>query len=69
MATSLEKTGKTVLRWGLTNAVIYDIANIKAILFTKTRGKKPKKEIAATKFVFGEQEVKFNDKATRWLGV
>ena len=36
---------------------------------SRARGKKAKEEVAATKLVFGEQEVKFNDIATRWLGV
>ena len=69
LATSLGKTGETVLRWGLSNAVTYDIAKTEAILFSRARDKKAKEEIAATKLVFGEQEVKFNDIATRWLGV
>ncbi len=65
----MEKTGETVLRWGLSNAVTYDIAKTEAILFSKARGKKTKGEVANSKLVFGEQEVKFNDKATRLLGV
>lgn len=69
VATRLEKIGETVLRWGLFNAVTYNIAKTEAILFSKAHSKKAKKKIAATKLVFGEQKVKFNDKATRWLGV
>lgn len=62
------KTGEAVLKWGLSNAVTYDIKT-EAILFSKARSKRVKKEIAAIRLVFGEQGAKFNDKATRWLGV
>ena len=65
----LEKTGEAVLRWGLSNAVIYNIAKTEAILFSRAGNKKAKEEMAATRLRFGEQEIKFNNKATRWLGV
>lgn len=61
VAISLKKIGKTVLRWGLSNAVTYYVAKTQAILFSKTRGKKPKEEVADAKLVFGEQKIKFND--------
>lgn len=54
VATNLEKTGKVVLRWGLANAVTFDIAKTQAILFTKARNKKAKEVIKNTKLVFGE---------------
>lgn len=69
VANCLEKTGEAVLRWGLSNAVTYDIAKTEAILFSRARNKKAKEEMAATRLRFGEQEIKFNNKATRWLGV
>lgn len=58
--TSLVKTGEAVLKWGLSNAVTYDIAKTEAMLFSKARGKRVKKDIAAIRLVFGEQELKFN---------
>lgn len=64
----MEKQEKQFLKWGLSNAVTYDIKT-EAILFSKARSKRVKKEIAAIRLVFGEQGAKFNDKATRWLGV
>lgn len=69
VATSLEKTGEAVLRWGLSNAVTYDIGKTEAILFSKARNRKTAEEITSSRLVFGGQEVKFNDKATRWLGI
>lgn len=69
VASSLEKTGETVLRWGLSNAVTYDIAKTEVILFLQTRSKRFKDEISAIRLTFGEQEVRFNNKATRWLGI
>ena len=32
----LEKMGKTVIRWGLSNAVTYDIAKTEAIFFSQS---------------------------------
>lgn len=34
IATNLEKIGEVILRWGITNAVIYDIAKTKAVFFS-----------------------------------
>ena len=47
VVTSLEKTAENVLRWGLFNAVTYDMAKTEAISFSKACNKKVKKEIAA----------------------
>lgn len=69
VAISLEKIGETILRWGLDNVVLYDMAKTGAILFIKAQSKKAKKEISDTRLVFGGQEVKFNDQTIRWLGV
>lgn len=65
----MEKTGETVLSWGLSNAVTYDIAKTEAILFSQTRSKRIKDEISAIRLIIGEQDVRFNNRATRWLGV
>ncbi len=65
----MEKTGETVLRWGFSNAVTYDIAKTEVILFSQTRSKRVKDEISAIRLMLEEQEVTFNDKATRWLGI
>ncbi len=51
---SLEKISETVLRWGFFNAIIYDIAKIKTILFSKACGKKTKREVTNIGLVFGE---------------
>ncbi len=37
VAANLEKTRETVLRWGISNAVMYNIAKTEAILFSQTR--------------------------------
>lgn len=36
IATTLEKMGKIVIKWGLANVVTYDIAKMEAILFLLT---------------------------------
>lgn len=69
VATSLETTKETVLKWGLSNVVTYDIAKKEVILFSKACIYKGKEEIAALRLVFGGQKVKFNIKATKWLGI
>lgn len=69
MAASLEKMGETVLKWGLSNAVTFDIAKTEAILFCQTQSKRVKDKISAIRLKLGEQDVRFNDKATRWLGI
>lgn len=61
--------GETILKWRLSNAVTYNIAEIEVISFSKARSQHAKEEIAASRLVFGEQGVKLNDNATRWLGV
>lgn len=65
----MKKISETVLSWGPSNAVTYDIVKTKAILFSKACGRKAKGEVANTKLVFREQKVKFNNKTTRWLRV
>ena len=50
-----------MLSWGLNNAVSYDMAKTKTILFTKAQSKKVKEEILATRLVFEGQQVEFND--------
>ncbi len=47
VAASLEKTGETVLRWEISNAVMYDIAKTEAILFSQTRSQRDKDKILA----------------------
>ena len=55
VAIYLEKTRKTVLNWGLDNAVLYDMAKTEAIFFTKAQSTKAKEEILATRLVFRKQ--------------
>lgn len=69
VATTLEITGETVIRWGLANAVTYNIAKTEAILFSPTRSKKVNKETAEIRLTIGKEEIKFNNQATRWLGI
>lgn len=54
VAFNFKKTGEIILRWRLSNIVIYNITKSEPILFFKTCGKKAKKEIAAIKLIFGE---------------
>ena len=69
VATTLEKTGETVIKLGLPNAVTYDIAKTEAILFSPTRSKKVNKETSEILLTIGEEEIKFNNQAIRWLGI
>lgn len=64
VATTLEKTSKTVIKWGLSNAISYDIAKTKAILFLPTRNKKVKQDISEIQLTIREQEIKFNNQLT-----
>lgn len=61
VATILKKMGETVIRWGFTNAVTYDIAKTEAILFSPTRSKKVNKETSEIRLIIGEKEIKFNN--------
>ena len=65
----LEKAGKITLNWGTHNAVTYDISKTKAMLFSKTRKQKLLEQLTTTKLRFGGQTVRFNQEATRWLGM
>ncbi len=69
VAIRLDKTDEAVFRWRLANAVTFDIANSETILFLRARSKKIRKEITNTRLEFGGQEIKFNNIATRWLGI
>lgn len=66
---SLEKAGKITLDWGTRNAVTYDISKTEAILFSKARNQKLVKQLTDTQLEFGDQIIRFNQKATRWLGM
>ena len=69
IAANLEKIGEVVLRWGVSNAVTYDIAKIEAIFFSKSRKSRLKEEMSAKVLTFGGHNIKFNDRATRWLWI
>lgn len=69
IAANLEKIGEVLLRWGVSNAVTYDIAKIEAIFFSKSRKSRLKEEMSAKVLTFGGHNIKFNDRATRWLGI
>ena len=65
----LEKAGKITLNWGSRNAVTYDIGKTEAMLFSKARKQKLLEQLTATELRFGGQTVRFNQEATRWLGI
>lgn len=53
IAASFKIKGEIVLRWGLLNAITYDIHKTEAILFSNTCSQNVKKEIAVSRLVFG----------------
>ena len=65
----LEKAGKITLEWGTRNAVTYDISKTEAMLFSKARKQKLLEQLTASQLRFGRQTIRFNQDATRWLGI
>ncbi len=65
----LEKAGKIALDWGTRNAVTYDIGKTEAVLFSKARKQRLLEQLTIIELRFGDQIVKFNQEATRWLGI
>lgn len=65
----LEKARKITLEWETRNAVTYNINKTEAMLFSKARKWKLLEQLTATQLKFGGQTVRFNQEATRWLGI
>ena len=66
---ALEKMAKTVIKWGIRNAVTYDTWKTKAVLFSKAQRQKFNSQLLATKIKVGSKRISFNKEATRWLGI
>ena len=66
---TLGQVAKVVLEWGRSNAVTYDIAKTKAVLFSKAHRQRLNKQIAAAQINIGVEKIKFDKEATRWLGI
>ena len=60
LAKTLGGVAKVVLEWEKCNAVTYDIAKKEAVLFSKSHRQRIK---------IGAENIQFNKKATRWLGI
>lgn len=69
LAKTLGQVAKVVLKWGQSNAVTYDIAKTKAVLFSKSRCQRLNKQIAEVQIKIGAEKIKSNKEATRWLGI
>ena len=69
LAKTLRQVATVVLDWGKSNAVTYDIAKIKAVLFLKSYRQQLNKQIAAVQIKIGPKKIKFNKEATWWLGI
>lgn len=65
----LEEAGKIALHWGKFNAVTYDINKTEAMLFSKAKKQKLLEQLTHTQLRFGGQTIRFNQDATRWLGM
>ena len=66
---ALEKVAKTVIEWGVRNAVTYDTSKTEAVLFSRARRQRLGKQLLETKIKVGSKKISFNKKATRWLGI
>ena len=69
LAKTLGQVATVVLDWGKSNAVTYDLAKTEAVLFSKSHRQRLNKEIAAVQIKIGPEKIKFNNEATRWLGI
>ena len=59
----------TVLDWGKSNAVTYDVAKTEAVLFSKSHRQRLNKQIAEVHINIEAEKIKFNKEATLWLGI
>ena len=69
LAKTLGRVATVVLDWGKSNAVTYDIAKTKAVLFSKSHCQRLNRQIAEVQIKIGLEKIKFNKEATRWLGI
>ena len=53
---ALEKVAKTVIEWGIRNAVTYDTSKTEAVLFSKARRQKFNKQLLATEIKVGSEK-------------
>ena len=67
VATKLRRRARETLQWADHNAVQIETDKTEAIFFSKSRKKRTKAK--RIRFDLRGQEVQFNQKATRWLGV
>jgi ribonuclease HI len=65
----LQLAGEVAIEWGATNGVQFDPGKTEAALFTRQRGRILKDQVQRARLPIGGIEVKFNQTATRWLGV
>ena len=65
----LQLAGEVAIEWGTTNGVQFDPGKTEAALFTRQRGRILKDQVQRAQLPIGGKEVKFNQTATRWLGV
>lgn len=66
---TLEKVAKTILQWGMLNAVTYDIAKTEAILFSKFHRQRLSRQLREIRIKVGDKHVIFNKEATKWLKI
>lgn len=64
---SLKKAGKIALDWATDHTVTFNIGKIEAMLFSKTRNPKLRKQLSDIPLYLGDQTIFFNKEATRWL--
>ena len=59
----------TSSQWGRRNAVTYDTAKTKLVLFSRARQRRLNQHLRETTVLVGGKRIEFNKEATRWLGI
>lgn len=59
----------TVIHWGSFNAVINDTSKTEAVLFSRSHRQRLNRQLRDIEIKVGNEKMKFNKEATRWLGV
>ena len=58
-----------MIRWGIANAVTYDIAKMEAVLFSRSHCQRLNTQISDINIRIRNQTIKFNKEATQWLEI
>ncbi len=65
IARTLETVARTVLEWGVTNAVTYNTSKTETVLLSKSHRQRLSKQLQETKIRVGNEKIMFNKKTAR----